>query len=226
MKHPQWKFHEVLNGPLQGVSRVMLVALVVPLLLTFTAPLWNIYLVAPQYPEGLTMDIWCYKVVGGDDGNHLQEINILNHYIGMRSIDREALADLDWMPMFIIVLALLALRVAVIGNVRSLVDLVVLATSVSFLGLGRFAHKLYVFGHELDPTAPFRVAPFMPPLLGTKQIANFTTSSYPRMGSVYLGIFVTGIVILLGWQLMAARRRAIRAVGAPAAPREGTAAAA
>lgn len=222
MKHPLRRFYEFLDRPLYGAARVVLAALVIPLLLTFTAPLWKIYLVAPQYPQGLSMDIWSYKLEGGDDGQHIQEINTLNHYIGMKPIDRAALSDLDWLPFAIGGLALLALRVAAIGNVRSLVDLAVVTTYVSLFGLGRFAYKLYVYGHDLDPTAPVKVKPFMPVLLGTKQIANFTTSSYPLLGSVYLGLFVTGVFVLLGWHLVAGRVRAARAEAA--ALREGPAA--
>jgi hypothetical protein len=223
MKHPLRRFHEFLDRPLHGRARLVLAALVIPLLLTFTAPLWKIYLVAPQYPQGLYMEIWSYKLEGGDDGQHIQEINTLNHYIGMKPIDRAALSDLDWLPFAIGGLVLLALRVAAIGNVRSLVDLAVITTYVSLFGLGRFAYKLYVYGHDLDPTAPVRMKPFMPVLLGTKQIANFTTSSYPLMGSVYLGLFVTGVFVLLGWHLVADRARAARAEDA--ALREGPAAA-
>lgn len=211
MKHALRKFYDFLDRPLFGVSRVLLAVLVVPLLLTFTAPLWKIHLLAPQYPSGLYMDIWAYKLEGGDDGQHIQEINTLNHYIGMRPIDRAALSDLDWLPFAVGALALMALRVAAIGNVRSLVDLAVITHYVALFGLGRFAYKLYVFGHELDPTAPVTVAPFMPALLGTKQIANFTTTSFPQLGSLYLGLFVTGVMGLTVWHLVAGRVRASRA---------------
>jgi len=211
MKHALHRFYDFLDRPLFGASRVALAVLVVPLLLTFSAPLWKIHLLAPQYPSGLSMDIWSYKLEGGDDGQHIQEINTLNHYIGMRPIDRAALSDLDWLPFAIGALALMALRVAAIGNVRSLVDLAVVTNYVALFGLGRFAYKLYVFGHELDPTAPVKVAPFMPALLGTKQIANFTTTSYPQLGSLYLGLFVTGVVGLTVWHLVAGRARASRA---------------
>jgi hypothetical protein len=211
MKNPLRKFYDFLDRPLFGASRVVLALLVVPLLLTFTAPLWKIHLLAPQYPKGLFMDIWSYKLEGGDDGQHIQEINTLNHYIGMAPIDRAALSDLDWLPFAIGALALLALRVAAIGNVRALVDLAVVTTYVSLFGLGRFAYKLYVFGHDLSPTAPVKVPPFMPALLGTKQIANFTTTSLPQLGSLYLGLFVTGVLVLLGWHLVAGRVQAARA---------------
>lgn len=218
MKDALQKFYDFLERPLFGASRVVLAVLVVPLLLTFTAPLWKIHLVAPQYPYGLYMDIWSYKLEGGDGGQHIQEINTLNHYIGMHPIDRAALSDLDWLPFAIGALALLALRVAAIGNVRSLVDLAVVTNYVALFGLGRFAYKLYVFGHDLSPTAPVKVQPFMPVLLGTKQIANFTTTSYPQLGSVYLGAFVTGVMGLTLWHLVAGRVRAARAEAATPRP--------
>ena len=210
MRQPLRKFYAFLEQPLFGRARVGLALLVVPLLLTFTAPLWRIHLSAPQYPEGLVMDIWSYKLEGGGDGQHIQEINTLNHYIGMRPIDRAALSDLDWLPFAVGGLALLALRVAALGNVRSLLDLSVLTAYVSLFGLGRFAYKLYVFGHDLSPSAPVKVEPFMPALLGTKQIANFTTASYPLWGSLYLGLFALGVVALTAWHLRTGRQRAAR----------------
>ena len=36
----------------------------IPLVLSFTQPLWNITLEAPQYPEGLTLDIFLHKLEG------------------------------------------------------------------------------------------------------------------------------------------------------------------
>ena len=200
-------FQQILDRPLSRWSRLVLAALVVPLALAYAAPIWRIYLVAPQYPNGLTMDIWTYKVAGGDNGQHIQEINTLNHYIGMSPIDRKALSDLDWIPFALAVLGFLALRVAAIGNVRSLVDLAVLASFFVLVSGGRFVYLLYSFGHDLAPDAPVTIAPFMPVIVGTKQIANFTTSSYPLLGSLFMGAFLAGVVGVALWQLVAFRRR-------------------
>jgi hypothetical protein len=205
------KFYEFLGRPLLGPSRIVLALLVVPLVLTFTQPVWRISMEAPQYPDGLMLDIYAYKLEAGNDGQHLSEINTLNHYIGMAPIDRRAMSDLDWIPFALGALALLALRVAAIGNVRSLVDLAVLTSYVSLFAFGRFAYKLYTFGHQLSPDAPVQVEPFMPALLGTKQIANFTTHSLPQTGSLCLGVFATGVVAVLVWHLVAGRRAVTRA---------------
>jgi len=184
---------------------------VIPLVLAFGEPLWKISLHAPQYPNGLWMDVYMHKVEGGNNGQHIKEINTLNHYIGMHKIDRGELSDLDWIPFAVGLLVMLALRCAAIGNVRALVDLVVVTAYVTAFAFGRFIFKMYVFGHNLDPTAPLKVKPFTPAIFGTKQIANFTTTSMPQLGSLLVGIFATGITVLLCWHLIAGRVAMLRA---------------
>lgn len=204
-------FYAFLDRPLYLPARALLILLVIPLVLSLTEPLWNMTFTAPQYPDGLTLDIYAYTIEGGRDGADLKEINILNHYIGMQPLDRAKLSDLDWIPFGIGLLVLLTLRQAVIGNVRGLVDLVVLTTYFGLFSFGRFYYQLYTYGHNLDPTAPIKVEPFTPVLFGQKTIANFTTESYPQMGTWYVTLFATGITIVLLWHLIAGRREAVRA---------------
>ncbi len=204
------RFETFLNEPLRFRSRILLVLLVVPLALSFTKPLWRISMEAPQYPTGLYMDIYSYRLTGGHDNHDIDEINELNHYIGMRKINRAELSDLDWIPFALGLLAILTLRAAVIGNVRTLVDLTVLTTYVSAFALARFVFKLYVFGHDLDPHAPVTIAGFMPAVLGTKQVANFTTHSLPGWGTLFMGIFATGIVGVTAWHCWVGYRQAWR----------------
>ena len=195
------RFYDWLAEPLAGGSRLVLAFAVLPLALSFTAPLWNIHMVAPQYPKGLDLDIYAHTVEGD-----IQEVNTLNHYIGMAPIDRASLSDLDWIPFALGALALFTLRVAAIGDKRALVDLVVVFGYFSLFSLGRFYYRLYVFGHDLDPKAPFTVEPFTPAVLGTKQIANFTTTALPQAGTYWLGAFAIALAIALGWNLLQARR--------------------
>lgn len=195
------RFYRNLGRPIEFRSRILLGLLVVPLALAFSAPLWKIHMVAPQYPNGLDLHIFAHTVAGD-----IQEINTLNHYIGMARIDRAALSELDWIPFAIGALVLLTLRVAAIGDRRSLVDLVVLFVYFSVFSMFRFAYKLYVYGHNLDPMAPFEVEPFTPAILGSKQIANFTTWSYPQAGSLWIGLFGLGLLVVLVWNLAALRR--------------------
>lgn len=209
-------FYAFLDRPLFPVSRLILAALVIPLFLVFTQPLWKIEMQAPQYPKGLAMEIYAHKVVGGHGGKDIAEINTLNHYIGMHKIDRAELKDLDWIPFALGLLAILTLRCAVIGNVRSLLDLVVLTSYVSVFAFGRFVYKLYVYGHTLDPEAPFKLPAFTPAILGKKQIANFTTESWPQLGSFMVGVFAIGLFAITAWHLIAGRRAAVAALAAPA----------
>lgn len=213
MKLMMDKFYEFLSRPLFGWSRLVLVALAIPLVLSFTAPLWRISMTAPQYPKGLYMDIYAYKLEGGEDGVHIQEINTLNHYIGMRKLDAAAAADLDWIPFALGALLLLTLRVAAIGTVRNLIDLAVMTGYVSAFAFGRFVYRLWVFGHDLDPTAPVRVKPFMPVVLGHKTVANFETYSLPQLGSYYLVTFTTGVFVVALLHLILGRRKAVREAG-------------
>lgn len=203
MRTPADNFWEFLDAPLRGRGRILLVLLTIPLLLSFAFPLWQIFMKAPQYPSGLTMDIYSYQVVGGNDGHDVQEINTLNHYIGMHTITREELRDLDWIPFAIVGMALLAWRAALLGNVRALIDLSMIAGYVSVVAFGRFVWMLYEFGHQLDPKAPVKVAPFMPVVIGEKQIANFLTVSMPQLGSLLMGAFtmgVWGLTLLYLWR--------------------------
>lgn len=208
--HHSWR--SVLDAPLDRSVRILVLLLIIPLLLSFTQPLWRISLQAPQYPNGLTMDIYAYKLRGGHDGQDINEINELNHYIGMKKIERAEFADLDWIPFAFGILALLALRVATIGNTRSLVDLSVLTLYVSLFAMARFVYREYVFGHNLDLHAPVRIRPFMPVILGTKQLANFTTRGMPGAGSVFLGIFILGLVAAMIWEFTRGRRTEARSV--------------
>lgn len=199
-------FESFLSRPVFFAARPILLLLVVPMALAFTQPLWHMHFEAPQYPKGLDLYVYAYKLDGGHDGHDVQEINTLNHYIGMRHLDRSELSDLDWIPFALGLLVVLALRVAFIGNVRSLVDLVVITTYVGLFSLARFAYKLWLFGHDLDPKAPLRVEPFMPVVFGRKTIANFTTESYPAAGTWLITVFALGCVALLAWHLLAGRR--------------------
>jgi hypothetical protein len=210
------RFYAFLDRPLYLSSRVLLALLVIPLILGAGRPLWRISMKAPQYPQGLYMDVYTYKVDGGHGGQDIKEINTLNHYIGMHKIDRAELKDLDWIPFALGLLIVLTLRCAAIGNVRSLLDLLVMTGYISVFAFGRFVYKLYVFGHDLDPEAPLKIKPFTPAIFGTKQIANFSVSSYPQSGAILVGVFATGVLAISVWHLWAGRRESLRAAAAAA----------
>lgn len=195
------RFYRSLASSLTFRSRFVLGILVIPLALVFTAPLWTIQMAAPQYPEGLALEIFAHTVTGDID-----EVNTLNHYIGMQRIDRASLADLDWIPFALGALILFTLRVASIGDVRSLVDLFVFFIYFSIFSMARFIYRLYVFGHLLDPEAPFEVEPFTPAILGSQAVANFTITSLPSGGTAWITVFALGLIGVLAINLRACWR--------------------
>jgi len=202
------RFYEMLGRPLLFWTRWLLVLAVVPLVLGAFVPLWQIHFEAPQYPKGLDLFVRSYTIEGGNKGIDLPEINTLNHYVGMKKLDPAEFADLDFIPFAIGALALLALRVAVIGDVRSLIDLAVLTGYFGAFSLGRFAYMLYRYGHDLDPKAAIRMEAFMPPILGTKEMGNFTVSSFPALGTWLIGLFAAIVMGLALWHLLRAMRGA------------------
>lgn len=202
-------FYDFLERPLFLWTRPVLVLLLVPLVIGLTMPLWHIRMEAPQYPDGLTVDIFAFKLEGGHEGNDLREINILNHYIGMKKIDRAELADLDWLPFGFGLLGVLLLRLAAIGNVRSLLDLSVLVGYFGAFSVGRFVYKMYSFGHHLSPDAPVKITPFMPALFGTKEVGNFTTHAGPGSGTYLVGLFACALMGIALLHLVLGRRRAM-----------------
>lgn len=177
--------------PIDLRSRVVIVVAAAMLLPTFFVPLWNMTLYSNQFPDGLVLNIYSYQLQGGKtpDRDDLQEINSLNHYIGMRPLREDDFTEFKWIPFVVGGVMLLALRVVVVGEMSKLVDLFVLFTYFGIFSLWTFYRKLYLYGHELDPTAAVKVPPFTPPIVGHKTMANFEVYSSPDLGSYFMAIF-------------------------------------
>lgn len=182
-----------LRKPLNLGSRLLMLVAAFLVAGSLYFPLWQLHLEAPQYEEGLEMTIYAYKLEGGNDGQDLKEINMLNHYIGMKTISHADFTEMQVIPFMMGLFILLSLRAAVFGYMGAVVDLFVLASYFGVFSIGSFYYRLYTYGHNLDPTAPMNVEPFTPIMLGTQQIANFTQSSYPQAG-VYL---LCGFMVLM-----------------------------
>ncbi|HEX7336910.1 MAG TPA: hypothetical protein VF252_06855 [Gemmatimonadales bacterium] len=168
-------------------------------------PLWEITMFAGQFPEGIRMWIYPYKLVGGNAGADLQGINILNHYIGMAEIRAQDFPEMKFIPFALGLFLLLGFRTAVFARVHQLVDLLVLFIYFGLFSLGVFYYRMYTFGHQLSPEAPIKVAPFTPPVFGHQHIANFDVYSYPGPATYLLGAYALLLGVVL---VMEARRKA------------------
>ena len=77
---------------MNNFSRIVIAVGSLAMISMFFVPVWAIYLVAPQYPEGLSMHIWLNKITGQVD-----IINGLNHYIGMRHIKEDMFPEFSFL---------------------------------------------------------------------------------------------------------------------------------
>lgn len=183
-------------------SRILTVIASLALIVTIFLPIWNIDLVAPQYPEGLSMQIWLNKITG-----QVEIINGLNHYIGMKHIKAEMFPEFTYLVYVVIAFVVLGLLVALIGNRNVLLVFIFLLIAGGALAMYDFYQWGYDYGHNLDPTAAIQVPglTYQPPLIGKKQLLNFTAVSYPASGG---WIIVTSGVLFIGaWILDTIRNR-------------------
>jgi len=170
-------------------------------------PIWVMKLYAPQYREGLTLTIYTNTIKGD-----LQNINTLNHYVGMRAIKTDDFDEFRYLPQALTAFGVLALLAALV-NRRWLAFLGwLIFTAFSAYMFIDYAQWLWTYGHELDPRAALKLPAFAPPLIGFKQMANFKVWSLPGPGTLLLGVaWALGPIILL------LERRAAKR-GASAAP--------
>lgn len=196
------KINRFLDAPLDVGPRILLVLAFLCLVPTYFTPLYDLTMFAPQYQDGLRLHIYSYRLEGGNGGQDVKEINLLNHYIGMKDLAAEDFTEFKWLPFVIGIFGLLFLRAAVMGKMTHLVDVLVLYIYFGGFALWSFAYKMYWYGHNLAPTAAVRVAPFTPPLFGFKKLANFEVYSYPAIGSYALaGVAAClALAFVLAWR--------------------------
>lgn len=153
-------------------------------------PWWQVYLFAPQYPNGLVLDI-SLTGLGGD----YKEINMLNHYIGMKGLDEAAAIERKLAVYGVGVVAVLSTALLLIVGKRWnwLVLLPGLAFPAGFVGDSMF--WLYHFGHSMDPKAPLNIPAFTPAFMGWGKIGQFSTYAMPLLG-FWLAVAALGVMIL------------------------------
>lgn len=165
----------------------------------FVLPLWHVRLTAPQYPEGLGMDIRVNTVQGATETD-LENINNLNHYIGMKRIDPGAIPELRYMPWIVGVLIVTGLGAALIGRKGILYGWVGLLVVTMVAGLADFWRWEYDYGHNLDSSAIIKIPgmSYQPPLIGAKQLLNFRAVSVPASGAIVAGVgFILAVVAVV-----------------------------
>lgn len=170
------------------VTLAMLAVAGVLLVVSLLLPYWSITLHAPQYPGGLVVDAYAWKLTGD-----VWEVDGLNHYIGMMKLEDAGRLERTIAPFAIPVIAALAVASFWIrGSWRWLAIAPALAFPVVFV-VDLFAW-LYYAGHSLDPTAALSssIKPFTPALLGEGSVGQFRT-----VASFGSGFYLVMVALLL-----------------------------
>jgi copper chaperone NosL len=98
---------------LTKLSRILLLLAAIALIFVLFTPIWRIDLDAPQYPEGLRLQIHATGLQGNVD-----IVNGLNHYIGMKTLHNEDFIEFKVLPYCIIFFVVLFAVAAFVGLTR------------------------------------------------------------------------------------------------------------
>lgn len=171
--------------------RLLMVLALICLGAVFFFPLWQILLDAAQFPGGLQLYIWVNKI-SGTDKYILQNINILNHYIGMKAIYPDSIPELKYFPLVVYGMLGLGVVTVFINKAWGYLTWAIILAVLGILGIYDFYLWLYDYGHNLNPNAPIKVEgmTYMPPLFGDKDLLNFYVQSYPHWGGIFLGLSI------------------------------------
>ena len=178
----------------------------------FKFPLWNIMLGAPQYPDPLGMNIYIDGIKGVSEFD-LQNIDGLNHYIGMKTIPKaDEMWEFSMFPKVIFGMALLGIIIGVLGfldkvSYKFFLGWFILMSVLGILGMYDFNNWLVDYGGNLDPHAIIKVTnpdgspmSYKPPLIGFKKLLNFDVTSLPHTGGylMFVGMSLTLVAFWLG----------------------------
>ncbi len=193
------------TNSLKKISKILLILSGIGFIVAIFAPIWAIYLKAPQYPEGLSMFIYSHKL-----GGEFDIINGLNHYIGMREIKQDDFPEFKILPYALGILAAMSILVSFLNRKKWLYAFTIFYLIFGIAFMYDFWQWEYDYGHNLDPHAAIVVPgmSYQPPLFGEKQLLNFTAFSYPDIGGwIMFGVGL--ILIVLSVMELKASKKAI-----------------
>jgi copper chaperone NosL len=174
---------------LSVVSSLIIGLAAVLIALSLFFPYWRMLFVAPQYPEGLNIIVYPNKLEG-----EIDIVNGLNHYIGMANFSEGNFPELKYLSYIIIGLAALTLITAILRKKSVLYGLIGLFTIGGLIGVYDLYSALKEYGTNLSPTAPIKMDPFIPPIIGHNTIANFETTSMLGTGTYFV---IAAFILLL-----------------------------
>ncbi|MEY3397970.1 MAG: hypothetical protein RL220_564 [Bacteroidota bacterium] len=184
---------------LKPLHRLLLLIGAAGLVAVIYLPMWRIDLVAPQYPEGLMLQINPDGLAGD-----VEIINGLNHYIGMKTMHSEDFWEFSILPWIIAGFAGLFILTALLNRKKVLYGSMILFLSFGILAMYDFWKWEYDYGHDLDPNAAIKVPgmAYQPPLIGFKQLLNFGAYSIPDTGGwIFIGVgMILAFITFMEWR--------------------------
>lgn len=178
----------------------------------FKFPLWNIVLGAPQYPDPLGMDIYIQGIQGVEEFD-IQNIDGLNHYIGMKPIPKvEEMWEFEVFPIVIGIMVALGVIIGILGFLNKVsykwfLGWFILMSILGLMGMYDFNLWLIDYGTNLDPKAIMKLEnldgtpmTYKPPLLGFQKMLNFDVDSWPATGAymIFIGMLLTLVAFFVG----------------------------
>lgn len=188
---------------MKPLPRILVAVASLSMLVLLFVPIWRIDLRAPQYPEGLVMQIHIDHFEGDTE-----KINGLNHYIGMSTIHDEMFPEFTYLPKVVIALVIFGVLIAIWGKRPGLFAGLFALVAFGLWAMYDMWKWGYRYGHELDPRAAIKVEGmvYQPPLIGHKTLLNFDAWSTPDIGGWVL-FGVTGLFALLSFLEIREMRR-------------------
>ncbi|MFA5618992.1 MAG: hypothetical protein WDA08_01655 [Weeksellaceae bacterium] len=183
---------------------IMMIAGSLLLLGLYFFPLWNIMLFAPQYPDPLGLDIYINGLKGVKEFD-IQNIDGLNHYIGMKTLPKnDQMWEFTAFPYIIGGMIALGVLIGLLGylgkvSYKWFMGWFILMSVLGVLGMYDFNAWLVDYGSDLDPNAimaykdefgnPMK---YNPPLIGHKTLLNFDVDSFPSTGAwmMFIGMMI------------------------------------
>ncbi len=173
---------------------VMLSIARVLLLVSVFLPYWHMDLIAPQYPDGLQITAYVNRLTGD-----INEIDALNHYIGMRPLEEAGRLE-RYASVWLIIAMVLLVEGAMFVHSKWAVLLALPAVLFPVGFLLDLQFWMSHFGQNLDPTAPLSssIKPFTPTILGEGGIGQFRTISWMGYG-LWLAFAGAACSVLAFW---------------------------
>ncbi|NNF31691.1 MAG: hypothetical protein HKN66_09895 [Flavobacteriaceae bacterium] len=198
------------------MKKASIIMMVGPLFLMglYVFPLWTIMLGAPQYPDPLGMNIHIDGIQGVNEFD-IQNIDGLNHYIGMKTLPKpEEMLEFSTFPLVIGIMIGLGVLIGLLGffkkvNYKWFIGWFIFMSILGVLGMYDFNAWMVDYGTNLDPNAIMKLAnpdgtpmTYKPPLFGHTKMLNFDVTSLPATGAwlMFTGMLLTIVASVVGWR--------------------------